>query len=204
MNNFSGRGQNMVSSQKWALFFSPKSRFLAQISDICHTTPILVNSPFVALGETVHFPPWERFFDFRSPVTAVFVKEIQLIHQKLFPLPNVRASSASNSLSTLSAQAPLSGLVRKRVGHWTILRAVATPVPDSKSNPIQRAGPSVWPERFARGLDKNVDLWSPNSVRHAKCSWSSFIWKGIKLEAVYPASFLLSAAMRSALVNWEW
>ena len=29
------------------------------------------------------------------------------------------------------------GLVRKRVGHWTILRAVATPVPESKSNPIQ-------------------------------------------------------------------
>ena len=29
------------------------------------------------------------------------------------------------------------GLVRERVGHWTILRAVATPVPESKSNPIQ-------------------------------------------------------------------
>ena len=29
------------------------------------------------------------------------------------------------------------GLVRERVGHWTILRAVETPVPDSKSNPIQ-------------------------------------------------------------------
>ena len=28
------------------------------------------------------------------------------------------------------------GLVRERVGHWTILRAVATPVPESKSNPI--------------------------------------------------------------------
>ena len=29
------------------------------------------------------------------------------------------------------------GLVRERVGHWTILRAVATPVPNSNSNPIQ-------------------------------------------------------------------
>ena len=29
------------------------------------------------------------------------------------------------------------GLARERVGHWTILRAVATPVPESKSNPIQ-------------------------------------------------------------------
>ena len=32
------------------------------------------------------------------------------------------------------------GLVRERVGHWTILRAVATPVPESKSNPIQSKG----------------------------------------------------------------
>ena len=29
------------------------------------------------------------------------------------------------------------GLVRERMGHWTIPRAVATPVPESKSNPIQ-------------------------------------------------------------------
>ena len=26
-------------------------------------TPILVNSPFVALGKTVHFPHWEQFFE---------------------------------------------------------------------------------------------------------------------------------------------
>ena len=32
------------------------------------------------------------------------------------------------------------GLARERVGHWTILRAVATPVPESKSNPIQSKG----------------------------------------------------------------
>ena len=30
-------------------------------------TPILVNGPFVALGEAVHFPPWERFSDFPFP-----------------------------------------------------------------------------------------------------------------------------------------
>ena len=35
----------------------PKSRFLAKKSDFSHTTPILVYSPFVALGVTVHkFP----------------------------------------------------------------------------------------------------------------------------------------------------
>ena len=33
------------------------------------------------------------------------------------------------------------GLVRGRVGNWTIPRAVATPVPDSKSNPIQTRRP---------------------------------------------------------------
>ena len=38
------------------LGFGPKN------SDFCHTNPILVNGPFVALGETVHFPRWERFF----------------------------------------------------------------------------------------------------------------------------------------------
>ena len=32
-------------------FWGPKSQFLAKKSDFCHTTPILVNCPFVALGE---------------------------------------------------------------------------------------------------------------------------------------------------------
>ena len=35
------------------------------------------------------------------------------------------------------------GLARERVGHWTILRAVATPVPESKSNPIQSKRDSI-------------------------------------------------------------
>ena len=38
--------------------------FGVQKSDFCHKTPILVNDPFLALGMTVNFPPWERFFDF--------------------------------------------------------------------------------------------------------------------------------------------
>ena len=47
--------------------FGPKLRFR-------HTTPNFVNGPFVALGETVHFQPLERFFDFSFPSYAVFVK----------------------------------------------------------------------------------------------------------------------------------
>ena len=45
-------------------FLGRKSRFLAKKSHFRHTTPILVNDPFVALGEAVHFSPWERFSDF--------------------------------------------------------------------------------------------------------------------------------------------
>ena len=46
------------------LFLDPKFQFLAQKSNFCHTTPILVNDPFLALGMTINFRPWERFFDF--------------------------------------------------------------------------------------------------------------------------------------------
>ena len=46
------------------LFFGPKFWFWAQKSDFCHTTLILVDDPFLALGMTVNFPRWEPFFDF--------------------------------------------------------------------------------------------------------------------------------------------
>ena len=53
----------------------PISRFLAQKSNFCHTTPILVNGPFVAVGKTVHFPPWEQFFDFPFRSYSCFRKK---------------------------------------------------------------------------------------------------------------------------------
>ena len=81
------------------LFFGPKFRFLAQKSNFCHTTPILVDDPFLALGMAVNFPPWELFFDFP------FRKKKQLTRQKVFPLPTMGTPSASNSFSALSAQA---------------------------------------------------------------------------------------------------
>merc|ERR1711928_38776 len=58
------------------LFLGPKFRFLAQKSDFCHTTPILVDDPFLALGMTVNFPPWERFFDFPIRSYSCFRKKI--------------------------------------------------------------------------------------------------------------------------------
>ena len=81
-----------------------KSRFLAKKSNFCHTSPILVNDPFVALGEAVHFPPWDRFFDFMFQSYSSFRKKFRLTCQKVFPLPTVGASSASNSPSALNAQ----------------------------------------------------------------------------------------------------
>ena len=54
-----------------SFFLGPKFQFLAKKSDFCHTTPIFVEDPFLALDMTVNFPPWKRFFDFRSEVTAV-------------------------------------------------------------------------------------------------------------------------------------
>ena len=84
--------------KKWAFFFGPKSWFWAKKFDFCHTTPILVNGPFVALEETVHFPRWERFFYFLFPSYGRFrKKKTWPMRQKVFPLPTVGAPSASNS-----------------------------------------------------------------------------------------------------------
>ena len=71
------------------LFLGPKFRFLVQKSDFCHTTPILVDDPFLALGMTVNFPPWEQFFDFPFRSYSCFRKKILLTAQKVFPLPTV-------------------------------------------------------------------------------------------------------------------
>ena len=90
-------------------FLGPEILVWAQKSDFCHATQILVDGPFVALRETVHFPHWERFFDFSFLSYGRFRKKNkqkkQLTRQKVFPLPTVRALSASNSPSALSAWA---------------------------------------------------------------------------------------------------
>merc|ERR1712016_219448 len=86
-------------------FFGPKFQFLAKKSDFCHTAPILVGDPFLALGMTVNFPPWKPFFDFPFRSYSCFRKKIRLTHQKVFPPPTVGAPSASKSPSALSARA---------------------------------------------------------------------------------------------------
>ena len=78
-----------LESKSECLFFGPKFWFLAQKSDFCHTTPILVDDPFLALGMTVNFPPWKRFFDFLFRSYSCFRKKIRLTAQKVFPPPNL-------------------------------------------------------------------------------------------------------------------
>ena len=101
LNNgpFSTKFGGNVWVKKLTLFLGPKSRVLSEKSNFCHTNPILVNGPYVALGETVHFPRWERFFDSSFPSYSCFCKKKQkrLSCQKVFPLPTVGAPSASNS-----------------------------------------------------------------------------------------------------------
>ena len=95
----------MVSLKKRFFLGGPKSRFWAQNSDFGHMTPILVNGPFVALGVTVHFPPWKRFFDFPFPSYSHFLKKIRLTRQKVFPLPAVGDRLPVTAL-VLSARRP--------------------------------------------------------------------------------------------------
>ena len=76
-----------LGAKSVCLFLGPNFRFLAQKSDFCHTTPILVDEPLLALGMTVNFPPWKTFFDFPIRSYSCFRKKIRLTSQKVFPLP---------------------------------------------------------------------------------------------------------------------
>ena len=88
----------MVNLKKWVFFLGPKS-------DFCHTTPILVDDLILALGMTVNFPPWERFFDFPFRSYSCFRKKILLTAQKVFPLPTVGFYCTVKALA-LSARRP--------------------------------------------------------------------------------------------------
>ena len=92
----------MVTGKKWLPFFGPKFWFLAQKSDFCHTTPILIDDPFLALGMTVNFPPWKPFFDFPFRSYSCFRKKILragLITRNLYI--NYQQNVAFPSLLTL-------------------------------------------------------------------------------------------------------
>ena len=66
--------------------------FLVQKSDFCHTTPILVDDPFLALGMTVNFPPWKPFFDFPFRSYSCFRKKNSADGSKSLPPSHCRSS----------------------------------------------------------------------------------------------------------------
>ena len=84
---------------------STKIGVVWQKSDFCHTTPILVDDPFLALGMTVNFPPWKPFFDFPFRSYSCFRKKIRLTRQKVFPPPIVGFYCTVKALA-LSARRP--------------------------------------------------------------------------------------------------
>ena len=118
----------MVRVKKCMFFLGPKSRFLAKKSDFCHTTPILVDDPFLALGMTVNFPPWEPFFDFPFRSYSCFRKKIWLMAQKVFPPPTVGVPSASKSPSALSVQPKLFGTLHIHLIIFSFVRTFSNPV----------------------------------------------------------------------------
>ena len=81
-----------LGAKSVCLFLGPKFQFLAKKSDFCHTTPIFVDDPFLALDMTVNFPPWKRFFDFSFRSYSCFRKKIRLTAQKVFPPPTYGSS----------------------------------------------------------------------------------------------------------------
>merc|ERR1711902_374628 len=101
-------------SRSGTLFLGPNFRFLVQKSDFCHTTPILVDDPFLALGMMVNYQPWERIFDFPFRSYSCFRKKNWQTAQKVFPPPTVGVPSASKSPSALSAQALRARALRAR------------------------------------------------------------------------------------------
>ena len=88
-------------------FFWPKISVFGQKSDFCHTTPILVDDPFLALGMTVNFPHWEQFFDFPFRSYSCFRKKILLTAQKVFPLPTVGFYCTVKALALSASRAGL-------------------------------------------------------------------------------------------------
>ena len=84
------------------IFLGTKTCFSTQKPIFCHTTPNFIYSPFVALRETVHFPSWDRFFDFSCPSYGCLRKE-------KWPLIEIFPQLVGNMAS------------KTNVGHWKVV-----------------------------------------------------------------------------------
>merc|ERR1711952_513837 len=84
---FSVVARTWLGAKSECLFLGQKFQFLAKKSDFCHTIPIFVDDPFLALDMTVIFHLGNDFSTFRSGVTAVSVKKSGCRLKKSSPLP---------------------------------------------------------------------------------------------------------------------
>ena len=153
----------MVRVQKCNLFLGPKSRVLAKKSDFCHTTPILVNGPFVALGEAVHFPPWEQIFDFPFRSYSSFRK-------KKSGGP-VKKSSPS---SLWGHRLPVTALALSARRPFGLIKTLQVAVAYSSLRHLNRD--------VVKGLGANIHQtfgfrlwWKPKSENYSM-SWLSWSW----------------------------
>ena len=122
-----------LRSKSDSFFLGPKFWFLAKKSNFCHTTPILVDDPFLALGMTVNFPLWKPFFDSPFRSYSCFRKKIWLTRQNVFPPPTVGVPSASKSPSALSAQA-----LRARPSRAGLIKECSQRPSSRKSKEVER------------------------------------------------------------------
>ena len=99
------------------------------------------------------------------------------------------------------------GLVRKRAGHWTILRAVAKPVPDRKSNPIQsyRPLPPVVVSLFSNLVVVAVMLLRPQKLRSTHVLIMALAASDIMFSLViFMFLISLSTTLASLTSWWKW
>merc|ERR1711902_487119 len=97
-------------------FLSPKIRIFARKSIFSYGNLFFCTATWLAQVVTQILRPTDLVYDFSFPSCARFREGTRPMHQKVFPHPNVRATSASNSPSALSARALRARALRARAG----------------------------------------------------------------------------------------
>ena len=95
----------LVRIEKWVFFLAPKIRISARKSIFSYGNLFFRTATWVAQVVTQILRPTDLVYDFSFPSYARFREGTRPMPQKVFPHPTVRAPSASNSPSALSARA---------------------------------------------------------------------------------------------------
>ena len=140
-------GQKCVFSSKTPKFAKRLIFILEKVTYFfCHLNLNFVNGPFVALKETVHFQPWERFLDFSIPSYGCFHKKNVWCAKKSSPTPLWgRAPSASNSRSAGWITRPsVLYVTHKKVCPFQIFRRKRNGNLFQPARPLARGGFGNW------------------------------------------------------------